>query len=266
MVDAQDFLNYLDTHTFLGAKLSTLLWILGIVAIAVILERLITRYLFRFAERTGLEPNVRNNLILTFRIVILTGVAASLIRVGGLPSEWFVAFSTLGGAAVGFASTKTIGNFVAGLFLLAAHPFKVGDYVRIGTIEGIVQEITINYTKILTIGKSVVSMSNIQILDRDVTNYLYKSEKNSNVYCYTFELGFDHNVSSEKIAEIFDQVFEQYSHNFQKKPSYMLVRSGAFERVYMVYLYVENPESIFILRQQVAEEVFKRWDMERMKR
>jgi len=52
--------------------------------------------------------------------------------------------------------------------LLAAHPFKIGDYVRIGTIEGIVQEITINYTKILTIGKDVVSVSNIQILDRDV--------------------------------------------------------------------------------------------------
>lgn len=96
-------------------------------------------------------------------------------------------------------------------------------------------------------------------------NYLYKSQKNSNVYYYTFELGFDHNVSSEKIAKVFDQVFEQYSRNFQKKPSYMLVRSGAFERVYMVYLYVENPESIFILRQQVAE-VFKRWDMERMKK
>ena len=45
----------------------------------------------------------------------------------------------------------------------------------------------------------------------------------------------------------------------------MLVRSAAFERVYMVYLYVEHPEDIFTLRPQIAEEVFKRWDMERTK-
>ena len=45
----------------------------------------------------------------------------------------------------------------------------------------------------------------------------------------------------------------------------MLVRSSAFERVYMVYLYVEHPEDIFILRPQIAEAVFKRWDIERNK-
>ena len=45
----------------------------------------------------------------------------------------------------------------------------------------------------------------------------------------------------------------------------MLVRSSAFERVYMVYLYVEHPEDIFTLRPQIAEAVFKRWDIERNK-
>lgn len=83
----------------------------------------------------------------------LFGSVVSIIRVGGLDTQWFVAFSAPGGAAVGLASTQTIGNFIAGLYLLAARPFKVGDYVRLGTIEGVVQEITINYTKILTIWK-----------------------------------------------------------------------------------------------------------------
>jgi hypothetical protein len=42
----------------------------------------------------------------------------------------------------------------------------------------------------------------------------------------------------------------------------MLTRSGAFERVYTVYLYVEKPEEIFDLRPRIAEEVFNRWDRE----
>ncbi len=126
-------------------------------------------------------------------------------------------------------------------------------------------EITINYTKILTIGNNIVSISNLQVMDRDITNYAYQNNKHATIYCYNFEIGFDHQVSATKIAEIFNEVFEQYSHVFPKKPSYMLVRSGAFERVYVVYLYVERPQDIFVYRPLIAEEVFKRWDMKRAK-
>jgi small-conductance mechanosensitive channel len=189
----------------------------------------------------------------------------AISRIGGLQPEWIVSISAIGGAALGFASQKTLGNFMAGLFLLAARPFRVGDYVRIGTVEGIVQEVTLNYTKVLTIGNNTVSISNLQILDRDITNYAYEGKKSFNLYCYTFEVGFDHRVSAEKIAEIFSEVFQRYSHMLPKQPSFMLTRSAAFERVYVVYLYVEHPEDIFTLRPQIAEEVFKRWDIERAK-
>jgi small-conductance mechanosensitive channel len=248
-----------------GIDLSTIIGLIIIAAVAIALERLFTRYLSRFAKRAKLEPNAANNLMLTFRILILIGAVLVIGRIGGLQPEWLVSISAIGGAALGFASTKTLGNFIAGLFLLAARPFKVGDYVRIGTVEGIVQEITINYTKVLTIGNNTVSISNLQILDRDVTNYMYQSGKNFSLYCYTFEIGFDHTVSNEKIAEIFKEVFERHVHTLPKKPSYMLTRSSALDRVYVVYLYVEHPEDIFTLRPQIAEGVFKRWDMERAK-
>ena len=248
-----------------GIDLSTIIGLIIIAAVAIALERLFTRYLSRFAKRAKLEPNAANNLMLTFRILILIGAVLVISRIGGLQPEWLVSISAIGGAALGFASTKTLGNFIAGLFLLAARPFKVGDYVRIGTVEGIVQEITINYTKVLTIGNNIVSISNLQILDRDVTNYMYQSGKNFSLYCYTFEIGFDHTVSTEKIAEIFKEVFERHVHTLPKKPTYMLARSAAFERVYVVYLYVEHPADIFTLRPQIAEGVFKRWDMERAK-
>jgi small-conductance mechanosensitive channel len=247
-----------------GIDFYSIIGIIIIAAVAIALERILTRYLSRFAKRVKLEPSAANNLVLTFRILILIGAVLSIGRVGGLQPEWIISFSAIGGAALGFASTKTIGNFIAGLFLLAARPFKVGDYVRIGAVEGIVQEITINYTKVLTIGNNTVSVSNLQILDRDITNF-YKSEEQLDLYCYTFEIGFDHSVSTEKIAQIFGEVFERYTHTLPKKPSYMLTRSDGAGRVYMVYLYVEHPEDIFTLRPQVAEEVFKRWDTERTK-
>ena len=247
----------------LGVDLYIIVTVVIIAVVALVMERLFTRYLSRFAKRAKLEPSAANNLVLTFRILILIGAVLVISRVGGLQPEWIISFSAIGGAALGFASTKTLGNFIAGLFLLAARPFRVGDYVRIGIVEGIVQEITINYTKVLTISKNMVSISNLQILDRDITNFAHQGGKNLSLYCYTFEIGFDHKVPTPKIAEIFKEVFERHQHTLPKKPEYMFVRSAAFDRVYMIYLYVEHPEDIFTLRPQIAEEVFKRWDTER---
>jgi small-conductance mechanosensitive channel len=250
---------------FPGVSFGLIVEILLIAIIAVTVERLLSRYLTHFAKRVKLEPSTGNNLVLTFRILILIFAILSISSLGGVQTEWLLSVSAIGGAAVGFASQKTLGNFIAGLFLLAAHPFKVGDYVKIGTVEGIVQEITMNYTKVLTSGNSIVSITNLQILDREITNYLYESSKNYSLYCYTFEIGFDHSITTEKLNQLFNQIFDSYSRVLPRRPSFMLIRSGAIDRVYLIYLYVDKPQDIFTLRPRIADELFLRWDEERAK-
>lgn len=251
--------GFLSTDIF-GVPLSTILSIIIIILVAVAIERIITTYLTRFAKRTKIEPNVANNLSLAFRIMILIASIAAISRVSGITSDWIVSLSAVLAAAVGFASQKTIGNFVAGIFLMMARPFKVGNYVRIGTIEGVVSEITINYTKIITSANNIVSISNLQILDREITNFLYEGPNNKSLYCYTFEISFDHSVSNKKIQAIFQKVFEGYCGDLPTIPGYSLIRSTAFERVYLIYLYVCNPEDIFTYRPKITEEVFAHWD------
>ena len=254
----ESFLGFLD--------LRLIILILIVAASAITIERLINTYLSRFAKRAKLEPHTTNNLMITTRILILFGAIAAIADLGGLPPEWILSVSAIGGAALGFASQKTIGNFIAGIFLLSAHPFRVGDYVRLGTVEGIVQEITINYTKVFTSANNTVSVSNLQILDRDITNFSFEMEKTGRapgIYCYTFEVGFDHSVSTQKIGEVFEAVFRNHLLELPKKPTYTLIRSSGTERVYLVYFYVRKPEDIFKFRSQIAEEVYSLWDGER---
>ncbi len=154
-----------------------------VVAIgAIAIERLLNKYLSGFAKRVRLQPHTINNIMLFSRIIILLVAIAIIARIGGLPSEWILSLSAIGGAALGFASQKTIGNFIAGLFIISVHPFRVGDYVRIGTVEGLVHEITLNYTKVSTNANSTVLVSNLQIL-RQRHNQLFrgngKTRKNS---------------------------------------------------------------------------------------
>jgi len=179
--------------------------------------------------------------------------------VGGVPATLLVSFSALGGAAVGFASTRTIGNLVAGLFLLITRPFRVGDYVRIDGVEGVVQEVTLNYAKILTPSNIMVSISTQRILDRDITNFRFMGGE-SNLFCYGFELTFDHRLPTEKLEEMLDSVIERYAEKLPRKPEYQSIRLTSFARHYMFYIYVEDPRDIFILQPQLIKEVMQAWD------
>ncbi|MHA2247306.1 MAG: mechanosensitive ion channel family protein [Candidatus Hodarchaeales archaeon] len=86
--------------------------------------------------------------------------------------ELFIGAAALLGTAIGFASSTTLGNFMSGLYLLVTNPFHVGDYIMLPSlkIEGIVEEISINYTKILTPRGIHVSISNQKMLGTTIHN------------------------------------------------------------------------------------------------
>ena len=88
-------------------------------------------------------------LIRLLGIVIVTGVA---LRIAGLgPGELAVggAFTAI---IAGLAAQQTLGNLFAGLVLLSARPFRVGDRVRLqggglaGQIVGVVSSLGLLYT------------------------------------------------------------------------------------------------------------------------
>jgi hypothetical protein len=86
--------------------------------------------------------------------------------------ELFVGAAALLGTAIGFASSSTIGNFISGLYLLITNPFSVGDYVILPNlkVEGIVEEISINYTSILTPEGVHVLITNQKLLGTIIKN------------------------------------------------------------------------------------------------
>ncbi|MBC7130912.1 mechanosensitive ion channel [Candidatus Bathyarchaeota archaeon] len=239
--------------------LMTIVWLIIIIIVALTLERIITRQLKRFIKKTEMPPDVGNGLILTARLLILLGAVIALLHLGGVPSDILVSFSALGGAAVGFASNRTLGNIVAGIYLLIARPFRVGDYVRIDSVEGIVKEISINYVKIRTPARTVVSISTQRILDKEVTNYRIMSSE-TKLYRYGIELNFDHSLPAEKIETALDGVAERYAEVLPRKPTYEMTKLTRLERNYIFYIYVEDPEDLFELQPKILREITEAWE------
>lgn len=137
-----------------------------LVSFGIILLLILWGFILR-RTKDSLELSTYNALRTLGRAVIL------LLGIFWLAdAQLFIGMGALLGTAVGFASSTTIGNFISGLYLLITNPFKVGDYVIIPSqkTEGIVEELSINFTKILSPQGIHVIIANQNLLGASIHN------------------------------------------------------------------------------------------------
>jgi small-conductance mechanosensitive channel/CRP-like cAMP-binding protein len=82
-----------------------------------------------------------------------------------------VATTAVGAVVIGFALQDTLGNLFAGLAIQIEKPFRVGHWVTIGGIDGIVSEVTWRATKIRTKAGNFVIVPNSVVGKDTITNY-----------------------------------------------------------------------------------------------
>jgi small-conductance mechanosensitive channel len=81
-------------------------------------------------------------------IMMIVGIGALLAGIAGgvAGGASGVALGGFLGIVIGFASQQVLGQAIAGLFLLIARPFKIGDYVVIAGEQGTVEDISAMFT------------------------------------------------------------------------------------------------------------------------
>jgi small-conductance mechanosensitive channel/CRP-like cAMP-binding protein len=107
-------------------------------------------------------PNiVQDTIIIGVFLVVGTGVM----------QEKFLTTSAVGAVVIGFALQDTLGNTFAGLAIQVEKPFRVDHWVRIGSLEGRVAEITWRATRLHTKNGDAVIVPNNIVSKEPITNY-----------------------------------------------------------------------------------------------
>ncbi len=75
------------------------------------------------------------------------------------------------GVVLGFAFKESLGSLAAGLMIALNHPFKVGDYVIVGGVEGTVTELNMMATVLATADNKRVVVSNNAVWAGAITNF-----------------------------------------------------------------------------------------------
>lgn len=111
---------------------------------------------------------------------ILIASVLAVLGVFGIETTSFAAIIGAAGLAIGLAFQGTLSNFSAGVMLLVFRPFKVGDLVVAGGINGIVKEIGLFSTSLDTKDGRRLIVPNAQvanaIIENQTTNPLRRVE------------------------------------------------------------------------------------------
>lgn len=117
-----------------------------------------------------LRPFLSNLINWALKVLLLVTVAGMV----GIANTSFVAIIGAAGLAIGFALQGTLANFAGGVLILVFKPFKVGDLIEAQGHLGVVEEIEIFVTKILTPDNRLVIIPNGALSNGSLKNLTAK--------------------------------------------------------------------------------------------
>jgi small conductance mechanosensitive channel len=122
-------------------------------------------------ERYGLEAPVRQLLENVTRLVVLGLFAIMALQNLGVDLLPLIAGLGVAGAAVALALQGVLGNMAAGLTIIFSKPFRVGDYISIVGVQGVVLDIRLSTTTLGHADLSQVVIPNRKIVGEILHNY-----------------------------------------------------------------------------------------------
>jgi small conductance mechanosensitive channel len=114
-----------------------------------------------------MDPATAGTVGFLIRLAFLVAALLAALRISGLDPRTLAVSGAIVAVVFGLAAQQTLGNLIAGVVLISARPFKVGDRVRLqsgglaGEIEGVVSTLGLLYTTFARGEDSVMVPNNI---------------------------------------------------------------------------------------------------------
>ena len=141
-----------------------------VLVIGLLLIKLLTKMTNRQLEKSRLDPTVKTVVGKLVKILLYVVLLVGLIEILGVPMTSVAALIASGGLAVGLGFQGALANLAGGFLILIFKPFKIGDYINAADAEGVVRDISIFYTKLLTLDNRTVLIPNGDLMNTNVTN------------------------------------------------------------------------------------------------
>lgn len=124
-------------------------------------------------------------------------LALTILQRFGVQTTSIVAAIGSVGVAIGLALQGSLSNFAGGVIILLLKPFKVGDYIIQGSLEGNVSEIQLFYTTLTTGDNRKIIIPNGQLADNSLINVTTADKRRIDI-----KVGISYNADMKLAKEI----------------------------------------------------------------
>ena len=127
---------------------------------------------------------------------------------------------TVAALAIGMSLQGSLSNFAGGILILIFKPFKVGDYIIVGTNEGTVKSIEILYTRLVTIDNKVVMLPNGSLSNSSIVNVGAENTRRIDI-----QIGIGYSSDIPKAKKLLEQVINSEKGILKDKDILVVVKS-----------------------------------------
>lgn len=185
---------------------------LGIKILVAILVLIIGRWVIKLLKNwmaKGLmsrhgDPTVHKFLSNLISVILNFILIIFIISILGVNTSSLVALLASAGLAIGMALSGTLQNFAGGVIIILFRPFKVGDFIAAQGQEGVVKEIQIFNTIILTMDNKVIHIPN-GILSTGVMTIFTKEDTRRVDWTVSISYGDDYDKAKAALLRLCDE-------------------------------------------------------------
>jgi small conductance mechanosensitive channel len=144
---------------------------IAILLIGFFLAKRISKLIGKVLDKKKFDESLKRFLMSLVSISLRILVVVTSLGQLGVEMTSFIALIGAAGLAIGMAFSGTLGNFAGGVMILVFRPYRVGDYVLAQGEEGVVKEIQIFNTILLTVDNKTIIVPNGAMANGNITNF-----------------------------------------------------------------------------------------------
>ena len=142
------------------------------------------------------------DFILKIVKILIGGLGlASILQVWGINVTALIASLGLGGLAFALAAKDTASNLFGSFALLADKSVRIGEWIKVGEHEGVVEAVGMRTTKIRSFEKSLITVPNQLIANTPIENYSRRGIRRIKM-----RIGLTYDTSSSQINTIVEEI------------------------------------------------------------
>ena len=173
----------------------------------------LTKLVRRLMEKRGVDESIRPFLTSIVSVGLKILVILSVAQKFGIETTSFVAIFGAMAFAIGMALQGSLGHFASGVMILLFKPFRVGDLVELSGKVGVVEEISVFNTVLLTPDNKKVIIPNGVVTSGVIINISGQGEIRVDM---TYGIGYSDDI--DKARTIIQQVADSCPNIDRSKP------------------------------------------------